>query len=142
MNRLADAGVVDLQEGAVEVEALLGGKRRWRRRPSYGRGAGGRLGAVVILEEEARRHAEDVGNRLKTAGADAVGALLELLNLLEGHAETVGKRFLAHAHHEAAQADAGTDENVDRVRGFLCSWDFLPLDMPGHGEMRISLYFA
>jgi hypothetical protein len=37
----------------------------------------------ATLEEERNRHLKDLGNVLQAAGADAIGALLVFLNLLE-----------------------------------------------------------
>jgi hypothetical protein len=50
-------------------------------------------------------------------GADAVGAALVLLHLLEGQAQVVGQTLLADAENLAPHADAGADVQVDRIGG-------------------------
>src|SRR5690606_21462343 len=49
-----------------------------------------------VLEEERHRDLQDAGNMLQTAGADAVRALLVLLDLLECDSQMLPKLFLAH----------------------------------------------
>jgi hypothetical protein len=42
---------------------------------------------------------------LKAARADAVGALLVLLDLLEGDAELLAELFLTHAQHHSTETN-------------------------------------
>jgi len=55
---------------------------------------------------------------LNPAGADAVGALLVLLNLLERQSEGLTKFLLTHAHHQTAHAHAAADVPVNRIGRF------------------------
>jgi hypothetical protein len=55
------------------------------------------------------RRVENLRNRLQPAGADAIGALLVFLDLLEGQPQRIRKLLLAHAEHHAAHADAAAD---------------------------------
>ena len=57
---------------------------------------------------------------LQAAGADAVGALLVFLHLLERQAEGVAKLLLAHAQHHPAHADACANMLIGRIGNFLC----------------------
>ena len=52
---------------------------------------------------------------LQAAGADAIGALLVFLNLLECQAKGVGNIGLAHIEHEPAHAQAAADVLVYRI---------------------------
>src|SRR5687768_13674264 len=67
------------------------------------------------FEEKRNRHLKDVRDLLQAAGADAVGALLVFLHLLEGQAERVAELLLTHAQHHAAHAHATPDVLVGRV---------------------------
>src|SRR5690606_861861 len=113
-------GVADAGEGAVEQEAL----RARQEVDAIGRLAV--LGEALLrrpprraLEEVGDGNLEDRGDGLEAAGADAVGALLVFLDLLEGDAEMLAELFLTHADHVAPQADAATDMDVDRIRLLL-----------------------
>ena len=66
----------------------------------------------------ARRDAEEARDLVEAAGADAVGALLVFLNLLESQAERLTELFLTHAEHDAAHADTAADILVNRVGRF------------------------
>jgi hypothetical protein len=75
------------------------------------------------LEEERNLHLKDLGNMLQAAGADAIGALLVFLNLLECQAEGVGNIGLTHVEHEPAHAQAAADVLVRWIKsspGHLC----------------------
>ena len=52
---------------------------------------------------------------MKAAGADAVGALLVLLDLLERQSQTIGQLHLSEVEHKSTHADAGADMLVYRV---------------------------
>jgi hypothetical protein len=67
------------------------------------------------LEEKRHRHAKDVRHLMKAAGADAVGALLVFLHLLEGQSQTVGQLRLTQVEHKSTHADAATNMVVYRV---------------------------
>jgi hypothetical protein len=68
-----------------------------------------------ILEEVGDRHIEDPGQVEQAAGADAIGAALVFLHLLEGEADGFRQPLLAHAQQRAPLADALTDMDIDRV---------------------------
>ena len=53
---------------------------------------------------------------LQAARADAVGALLVLLDLLEGDAQILAEFFLAHAKHHAAQAHPAVSVEARRLQ--------------------------
>jgi hypothetical protein len=68
------------------------------------------------LKEKRHRYTKDVRQLMKTAGADAVGALLVFLNLLEGQFESICQLHLSEVEHKSTHADAGTNVVVYRVR--------------------------
>ena len=67
----------------------------------------------------------ECGDLLQPARADAVGALLVFLHLLEGQTERVAELFLAHAQHHPAHAHAAAHMLVDRIGGLLRHNDLL-----------------
>src|SRR5258705_3530259 len=67
------------------------------------------------FEEERHRHLQDVRHVLQAARADAVGALLVFLHLLEGDLERLSQLLLAHAEHLAAHPQAAAYVLVDRI---------------------------
>ena len=67
------------------------------------------------LEEKRHRHTKDVRHQMKAAGADAVGALLVLLDLLERQSQTIGQLRLTEVEHKSTHADAATNMVVYRV---------------------------
>ena len=69
------------------------------------------------LVEVLNSHAQNACDLQETARADAVGALLVLLNLLEGEAEA--ELLLAEAEHHSAHSNAAAHMLIDRARGFL-----------------------
>ena len=71
------------------------------------------------FEEKRNRHLQNIGDLLQAAGADAVGAFLVFLHLLEGQAEGVAEFFLTHAQHHPTHAHARADMLVDRIGVFL-----------------------
>jgi hypothetical protein len=89
-NRATQFRVFDEHEGLHQRQAI-------RRGEKIGHVGGGdsRLASRVpkarrgrpTLEEERNRHLKDLGDMLQAAGADAVGALLVFLNLLERKTE-------------------------------------------------------
>jgi hypothetical protein len=83
-------------------------------------------GAGDAFEQERHRDLKDFGNLLQAAGADAVGALLVFLDLLEGQPERIAQSFLAHAHHEPAHAHAAADMSVNRIGRFAEHFDLPP----------------
>ena len=85
-------------------------------KPSAGAALDGRA-----LEEERRRHFQNARKLLQPAGADAIGALLVFLHLLESYVERVGQFALAEADHQTAHPDPRPDVTVDRVWGSY-SW--------------------
>src|SRR5580692_801158 len=81
------------------------------------------------LEEERNRHLKDLGNVLQAAGADAIGALLVFLDLLECQAKGVGNIGLTHIEHETAHAQAAADVLVYRIEN--ASGHRITLNSPG-----------
>src|SRR5438046_3819994 len=71
------------------------------------------------LEEECNGNLQDVRDVLQSTRADAVGALLVLLHLLERQAERIAEVCLAHRKHHPPHANAGADVPVDRIWGLL-----------------------
>src|SRR5438046_7740239 len=69
------------------------------------------------LEEECNGNLQDVRDVLQSTRADAVGALLVLLHLLECQAERVAEVCLAHRKHHPSHAYAAADVPVDRIWG-------------------------
>ena len=65
---------------------------------------------------------------MKSAGADAIFAVLIFLNLLERHAESFAEFRLAHFAPLAQKPNPRTDQHVNRIRPFgahavpLCSY--------------------
>src|SRR5579864_1727234 len=94
--------------GVERLGRRLGKAARDRRRPHR----------VHIVKEERDRHIENAAQLMQPAGADAIGAALVFLHLLEGQADRRAKLFLAEPKHIAAQANPGSDLYVDRV-GFV-----------------------
>ena len=117
---LAHLGVADLGEGAIELQPLagrqevddIGAGRRLRQHRLAG------LGRRSALEEEGGRHFQHPRQLLQPAGADAVGALLVFLDLLERHVEGFAEPALAHADHQPPHAQPRADMLVDRVGRF------------------------
>ena len=72
------------------------------------------------FEEKRYRDLKNMRNLLQAAGADAIGALLVLLNLLKCQTERVPKFFLAHSQHHPAHADPAPDMLVGRVWRLFC----------------------
>jgi hypothetical protein len=68
------------------------------------------------LKEKRHRYMKDVRQLMKTAGANAVGAILVFLDLLEGQFESVRQLHLGEVEHKSPHADAGTNVVVYRVR--------------------------
>jgi hypothetical protein len=67
------------------------------------------------LKEKRHRYTKDVRQLVKAAGADAVGALLVLLDLLEGQSQSVRQLRLCKVEHKSSHADAPTHVAVYRV---------------------------
>src|ERR1044072_1573864 len=83
------------------------------------------------FEEKRDRNAKDKRDLLKPARADAVGALLVFLHLLECQAEPIGELLLAHAKHHSAHADTRPHMLVGWVRLFFVLGAG---ECPGHGQ--------
>ena len=64
------------------------------RRRSFTHAAAAAVKMRRALEEKRCRHLQDIGDLLQPAGADAVGALLVLLHLLESQTQRIAKLFL------------------------------------------------
>ena len=113
-------GVGDAHEGLVELQAVAAAQElddgvlgRLLGKPvGHGRL---RLAGGSLLVEELYRHAQHLREIEQPAGADAVDALLVLLDLLEREAQLLAELFLAHAEQHAAKADAAADVHVDRI---------------------------
>src|SRR5262249_8600750 len=76
--------------------------------------AGVRKGIGQAFEEEGDRRVERAGDLIELRSADAVGAALVLLHLLEGDAELRRQRLLADAEEATAHSDADADMKVHR----------------------------
>ncbi|EGE57530.1 hypothetical protein RHECNPAF_430057 [Rhizobium etli CNPAF512] len=76
-----------------------------------------RSGAAV-LEEKADGHAKDLGNALKTAGADAIRSFFVFLNLLKGNAQKFSQTMLGHPERLPPNSHAVANIDVDRIRRF------------------------
>ena len=71
-------------------------------------------GAPPGAFEEVRRGDTQNARRFQqSAGADSIGALLVLLDLLKGYAEVFAQLLLADAEHHPPKPDAAADVNVD-----------------------------
>ncbi|MNL43530.1 hypothetical protein D3C87_1660470 [compost metagenome] len=70
-------------------------------------------------------NAENVGDGLQPACADAIRAFLVLLDLLEGDAEAVRQLFLAQPGHQPTHPDAGTDKDINLAGCFRVHVRFL-----------------
>lgn len=79
-------------------------------------GSAGESLARHLVEEVGDRHVEDLGELKQTRGADAVGAALVLLDLLERQVDRVAELGLRHAEQGTALAHPGADMHVDRMR--------------------------
>src|SRR6266496_3033902 len=64
---------------------------------------------IHVVEEKRDRHIQDAAQLMQPACADAVGAALIFLHLLESKADRRAELLLAQPEHVAAQPDAGTD---------------------------------
>src|SRR5664280_693330 len=116
----AQLAVLDLHERLGQRETVGGGEevRHIGRRGRFAHaGMFGQMRAA--FEEKRNRHLQDVGNMLQPAGADAVGALLVFLHLLEGEAEGVAELFLTHFEHHPAHAHARADMLIRQVGYFF-----------------------
>jgi hypothetical protein len=107
-------GVAPMQR--VGIVAILR-----RLRETVGRGRSHR---ILVVEEELDRYVEYPAQLPNSAGADAIGAALIFLYLLEGQSDRLAKFFLAQAQHIASQANAGADMDIDWIRpiGFAPAW--------------------
>src|SRR3546814_189275 len=111
---VAHRGIADLAEIAHQLERLTARDRTLVLLDlGYDRMLGPRLRLLLdaghVLEEVGRRHVQDLGELLQAAGADAVQALLVLLDLLEAQADRRPKPLLA----EARQRPAGPQPRPD-----------------------------
>src|SRR6478736_5879638 len=120
----AQLGVLDAHERLGEREPIRG---RQKVRHVGGRGsfaealdAVGALRRRGAFEEKRHRHLQDLRDLLQSARANAVGALLVLLHLLEGEPEGVAKLLLAHPKHHATHSNPAANMTVDRVGNLFC----------------------
>lgn len=90
----------------------------WRRLHS-GPQAAWRLAGRNRQRKKADRCVENAGDRLQATGADTVYALLILLDLLEGDAQSLRKLILGQANRHSPATDACADVQVDRVGSSL-----------------------
>src|SRR5690348_3948234 len=111
-----DLRIGDSQIGAHQLERLAlhhrvrliglgGGFARTARRWSL----------AQLFEKKRDRNVEHARQIVKPAGADAIGAALVFLNLLERQADRIAELFLTHPEKRAAQAHARAHMHVDRV---------------------------
>ena len=78
----------------------------------------GAAGHGAAIEQGVERDIERAGDLAQAARADAVGAVLVLLDLLERHPEMVPERGLGQAALQAADPDVSADQRVHRKRSF------------------------
>src|SRR5436190_15968608 len=71
---------------------------------------------VQALGQVGQATVQRVGDFQQPREADAVGAALVLLDLLEGHADRGGQRLLREALRAASLADAMADRNIEAMR--------------------------
>ena len=113
--------VLDPHEGLGERESVRRGEKVGhvgRRRRRFCR-LGCTRYARCALEEERHRDLQDVGDLLQSAHADAVRALLVLLDLLKRQAKCAAEIHLAHCQHHPAHAHPAADVLVDGIWGLL-----------------------
>jgi hypothetical protein len=72
---------------------------------------------LEAVEEKCDRDAEGLGDRIELGGANAIGATLVFLNLLEGQAKSVSQLILTKADQLAPQSHPTADMYIDGVRG-------------------------
>src|SRR5262245_8741427 len=73
---------------------------------------------VAALEQGGNRYAEECGDLQQPATADAIGAFLVFLNLLERQLKLVGQLGLREPPLQTINSDIAADDPVDRVRSF------------------------
>jgi hypothetical protein len=71
------------------------------------------------LKEKRHRDLQDVRDVLQSTRADAIGALLVFLHLLEREAKRVAELPLAHAKHHPPHAHPAANVLVDEIGGLL-----------------------
>jgi hypothetical protein len=117
-------GVADPHEGLGECQTVRGGEKVGdiSRRGCFSHSFRPPCARDVrrTIEKERDRHLQYLRDLLKSAGTNAIGALLILLNLLKGEAERVAQLLLTHAQHHPAHAHPAADVLVDRIWGFFC----------------------
>src|SRR5829696_6874997 len=123
---LADAAFADLVVGAHQLQRLALDQRillLLERRAGLAealaaaarhRPARQRVGRHLV-EEVRNRHVEHLGELVKPARTDAVGAALVLLDLLEGEPDGRPELLLAHSQERAALTHARADMDVYRM---------------------------
>jgi len=121
---LANLGIADLHEGAVELEPFATIQKL------EDEGFGVRLGhpahCVTVarvrrfFEEELNGDVEDFRDLKQPARADAVHALLVFLHLLKCKSHALAETLLTHAEQHASQSHPAADVGVDGIRLLAC----------------------
>ena len=95
------------------------------RRTLFGETSRAGVAVYYILKEVRWRHFQRTRDVLEPAGADSIGPLFVLLDLLEGYTEGIAKFFLTHAEQYAASAHTGAHMVIHWVWVFSCHGCFL-----------------
>lgn len=116
---LAYTRIGDTVIGAHELERLpLGHRIKIESRALLGevtaRGPLGRLDRHVV-EKEGYRHIEHTAQLKETARANAIGASLVFLDLLEGETDRLAELFLAQSEHGATKPNATAHVDIDGI---------------------------
>src|SRR3954447_7238179 len=109
----AHTRVLDRGECTIETDAL---SRRDEVENLILAGAPALRLSACPVEEIRNRHFQEIGDRLQSAGADAIHSLFVFLHLLEGHAKRVAQRLLADPEHHSFVADTRSDMPIYRLR--------------------------
>src|SRR5260221_11797147 len=77
----------------------------------------------IALEEEGRRHVEDLRHMVEPAGRDADVAGFVFLDGLERHADLARESALAEPQLDTPQPHAAADIDVDGMRLIVLAWN-------------------
>src|SRR5262249_16868538 len=92
---------------------------------------------VAALEQGGNRYAEECGDLQQSATADAIGAFLVFLDLLERQIELIGQLGLREPSLQTIDSNIPADDPVDRVRSFARHHNpsFPPATEVPHGQL-------
>jgi hypothetical protein len=111
--RVADSSVCPYQRDPIGCREKSDEITRYRR-PAFWAFREMTL-ACRPLKEKRHWYPKNAGQLMKAAGANAVGALLVLLDLLERQSQTIGQLRLTEVEHKSTHADAAANMVVYRV---------------------------